>query len=622
MASFYDRAKALVDLGFRVFPLVGKQPLPIKGDMDHFDAASMEEKQLQAWDKQVPDANVGLMPDEIFCFLETDSEPELLEAAKEHGVPPEAWDTARFTSGRPNRACYVFRQTTRTWKVGNLTLTREGKDNLFELKQFRMYVTGPGSIHPLTGKPYYWDTWIKPQAMPEPLLDLLCELHGKPRDKQKAEIDAKTQEQLDKLDKFLETYEVATVGDWFSKGKTWYRPIICPWQSEHENPNLGTSTCVVYTEGGGYGFDCKHRCANKTWHDFREELKRRTGKDFSFVETIDAEVTIGEQAAPEAVSDWRSIFHTREESEHTPEIRFVIEGFLQEDGITGLSAPPGHRKTLIMLNITRSLLTGEPLFKKFKVNTRAERVIYLVPEVALTPFVHRLRQFELLSYIGREFFFRTLSASGKIGLASPVLREALRGAHVFLDTVPRFIEGDENDAEDIRRLGEQLFNLLQCGAKSVIGAFHMPKGAKKLDYFDLETCVRGSSDLGALLTACWGTRLQDEKEPYKCASYVECVKGRDFEACPPFEVMSSPAGIMTTREGVNVVKLNAGLGNHHASNKDGQAQRAIDYISEHMDQSLREMEAGLKAMGIERKKDWISQKRKALLSTADSGVVV
>jgi hypothetical protein len=322
------------------------------------------------------------------------------------------------------------------------------------------------------------------------------------------------------------------------------------------------------------------------------------------------------------------LFHSREEAEHVPDISFAIDGFLQNEGITGLSAPPGQRKTLILLNLVRSLLTGDALFGKFKVLERAEKVIYLTPEVSLSPFVSRIRQFELMDYIGGRFLFRTLSASGKLPLHAPELRDAVQGAHVILDTVPRFVEGDENDAQDIRQLGENLFALLHAKARSVIGAFHMPKGAKKNDYFDLETCVRGSGDLGALLSACWGTRLQDEKDVYHCPSYMECVKQRDFEACAPFELMPSKSGILTAREGVYVASLAPGLGNRQVVNKDGQQPAALDFIRQHPEMKLRQIEEGLKAIGVSRKKDWISKQRRRMVQTgeistdADSGGVL
>jgi Bifunctional DNA primase/polymerase, N-terminal/AAA domain/Primase C terminal 1 (PriCT-1) len=327
--------------------------------------------------------------------------------------------------------------------------------------------------------------------------------------------------------------------------------------------------------------------------------------------------------AVEAKRQTIQLFHSREEAEHAPDISFAIDGFLQNEGITGLSAPPGQRKTIILLNVVRSLLTGDALFGKFKVLERAARIIYLTPEVSLSPFVSRLRQFELMDYIGDRFSFRTLSAQGKLPLHAPELLDAVQGAHVILDTVPRFVEGDENNAEDIRQLGENLFALLHSKARSVIGAFHMPKGAKRNDYFDLETCVRGSGDLGALLSACWGTRLQDEKDVYHCASYMECVKQRDFEACAPFELMPSKSGILTAREGVYVASLAPGLGHHSVTNKDGQQPAALEFIRQHPEMTLRQVADGLAAMGIKRGKDWISKQRKAVLSTAaDKGGVL
>jgi P4 family phage/plasmid primase-like protien len=279
---FADIALPLAWRGFRVFPLIPKQkrPLPMAGDYDHFDAATTEESQILLWSSQKTDANVGLSPDEIFCFLETDSESELKGLCAD--IPPEVWDTARVSSGRPDRAYYIFRQTMRTKRAGNMTATRDGKDNLFEFKQHRALVVGPGSIHPKTGKPYVVE-WRTIPAMPDVLLNRLCELYGAPKAANSDVMSADVKNETDKLDRFLGCYEVAGTGDWFNKGNSWYRPVECPWLSEHENDNQGTSTCVVYTEGSGYGFDCKHRCAGKAWKEFRAEVESRfPGRTFSF----------------------------------------------------------------------------------------------------------------------------------------------------------------------------------------------------------------------------------------------------------------------------------------------------------------------------------------------------
>src|SRR5204863_9197908 len=142
-------------------------------------------------------------------FVETDDEAALKEACAD--LPPEIWDTTRV-SARDNRCYYIFRQTMRTRKAGNMTLARPGKENLFEFKQFRVYVTGPGSIHPKTGKPYNVE-WRNIPAMPDILLNRLCELAGAEKASEAHKMDPETQRQTALLDKFLETYEVPTLGE-------------------------------------------------------------------------------------------------------------------------------------------------------------------------------------------------------------------------------------------------------------------------------------------------------------------------------------------------------------------------------------------------------------------------
>lgn len=281
--SFREIAVPLADRGFRVFPLIPEQKRPLKMlEGDHFDWATTEKSQLDKWNAQESRANVGISPDENFCFLETDSETELKEACKD--LPPEIWDTARVTSGRPDRAYYIYRQTMRTRRAGNMTKSRPGEDNLFEFKQHRAYVVGPGSIHPVTKGPYTAD-WRTIAPMPDALLNRLCELYGAEKATASSTMSEEVKRKTAIVDRFLTTYEVPTLGDWFAKGKSWYRAIECPWSSEHENANQGTSTCVVVTEGAGFGFDCKHRCANKEWKDFRAEMQRRHAeKTFSFVD--------------------------------------------------------------------------------------------------------------------------------------------------------------------------------------------------------------------------------------------------------------------------------------------------------------------------------------------------
>ena len=611
MSFFLESALPLAERGFRVFPLIprSKRPVAMEGDYDHFDAASTDQEQIRMWSEQVPDANIGLSPDEIFCFLETDDEAALKEACAD--IPAGAWDTTRV-SARENRCYYIFRQTSRTRRAGNMTVTREGKENLFEFKQHRVYCTGPGSIHPTTGKPYVAE-WRNISAMPDVLLNRLCELYGAPKPGNKTVMSGETRRQTDLLDRFLATYEVATTGDWFNKGKQWYRPIECPWADEHENKNEGTSTCIVYTEGGGYGFDCKHRCSTKSWKEFRAELERRLpNRRFSFVDDAGpvATITIGQVTSapkmPSVPADWRSLFHSKEEALNAPPITFLIEGFLQREGVTAIAGPVRERKSLIALNVAHALVTGEKLFDHFAVVKKPERVLYLCPEVSLGPFTDRLKKIGLMDYVGKTLFYRTLSADGTLKLEAEELKPALPGSVVILDTAIRFLEGDENSSKDVRAFADGIFALLRDGAESVVMLHHSPKDSG--DIMTLENAMRGSGDMGAFLACCWGTRLQDATKPYESPSYLENLKQRDFES-KPFEVTGSPdcrLHIVADPE-TCAVTLQGRKG--FKGNKDGKDEAATALIKANHLLSAVKLSKLLEEHDIKRSSEWVRRRR-------------
>lgn len=609
--SFCEIALPLAERGFRVFPLIpkNKRPFAMAGDADHFDAATTDPQQIESWSKQEPNANVGIAPDEIFCFLETDDESALKDACKD--LPSEIWDTARV-SARDNRCYYIFRQTMRTKRAGNMTATREGKENLFEFKQHRVLVTGPGSIHPKTNAPYAVD-WRPIPAMPDILLNRLCELYGVPKATSSNVMNDDVKRNTALLDSFLSRYEIATTGDWFNKGKSWYRPIECPWLDKHENENKGTSTCVVYTEGSGYGFDCKHRCADKGWKEFRAELERRfPDRKFSFSSIGDTgEVVIGSlEKAPEQpkpLADWRTLFHSRDAMLNAPPITFLIKDFLQREGVTAIAAPVRERKSLIAVNIVHSLLTGEKLFGHFEVMQKPSRVLYLCPEVSLGPFTDRLRKIGLMEYVGDTLFCRTLSADGHLKLNAPELSPALPGSVVILDTAIRFLDGDENSSQDVRAFADGIFALLRGGAESVVMLHHSPKDMG--DTMTLESAMRGSGDMGAFLASCWGTRLQDPTKPYESASFLSNLKQRDFESTD-FEVTCSPdCRMRIAGDPALAVATLAPRRRGNVADKDGKDAAAIAMMKESPKLSNAKMSEALKAAGIKRGQDWVRKKR-------------
>jgi hypothetical protein len=240
-----------------------------------------------------------------------------------------------------------------------------------------------------------------------------------------------------------------------------------------------------------------------------------------------------------SADDWRDLFHTYEETINAPPITFAIEGFLQEQGITIIGGLAGHGKTLAMLAMAQTLLEGGKLFTKFPATRQAERVLYLIPECALSPFAARIKTFHLEQYVEKQLFYRTLSKDEiQLSLLDPRLLKAAQGADVFLDTAIRFMEGDENGNSEQRMFAETLFKLLRAGARTVTGAHHSPKSASSENFMTLENVLRGASDIGAMLTCCWGLRQIDSEQN---KIYIENVKPRDFQPCEPFIIQGRPS---------------------------------------------------------------------------------
>jgi len=180
----------------------------------------------------------------------------------------------------------------------------------------------------------------------------------------------------------------------------------------------------------------------------------------------------------------------------------------------------------------KSLLTGEPLFGHFPVRSLAEKAIFLTPEASMRPFFRRLKKLGLDQFIGKTLHVRTLTR-GPIALDDPGLLEDAKGADIFLDTLVRFNQGDENDASDVRQLSEKLFALQAAGARTIWASHHSVKTSTGDSEMTLENMVRGSGDLGAMISNCYALRKID---PNKLTVFVQCVKRRDDEPTRPFIV--------------------------------------------------------------------------------------
>ena len=101
-------------------------------------------------------------------------------------------------------------------------------------------------------------------------------------------------------------------------------------------------------------------------------------------------------------------------------------------------ALPKHGKSYLFLSIMKALLSGEPWLGHFEVS-KAQRVVYLVPEVGLRGVMKRLRKLGMVDHLydpatnpeGR-FYIQTLSSKEKLKLDEAALLLAVQGADVFV----------------------------------------------------------------------------------------------------------------------------------------------------------------------------------------------
>jgi len=297
-------------------------------------------------------------------------------------------------------------------------------------------------------------------------------------------------------------------------------------------------------------------------------------------------------------AEWRDLFDTQADIANAPEPVFLIDRFMQEESVVGIVGPVRSRKSIVTLNIVHALLTGQPLFGKFEVNRKPERVVYLCPETGRLSFAKRLRKMGLDKFVGKTLFVRTMN-SQPVSLDNPTLREAAKGAVLVLDTMVRFFSGDENSSESMKLFGDECHSLIRDGVSSVLLLHHAGKSSQsdgKPRALTLES-GRGSGDFGAFLTSCWGCTLDDFDKPHVSDSKVVCLKQRDFQA-EGFKL--SPSGnednfFLRYRESLSV----------EASTKKDKALAILQQYAK--TESNEDLRARLESAGCGYKIDWIKR---------------
>jgi hypothetical protein len=583
MSTFLDIALRSAARGWHVFPCLPAKKKPLIDGGEQWANASGEESQIRAWWTKWPDANVAIAGNGSgLAVLDVD-----------HGLADEAaWRAWRDRNGIPET--YAVRTGRRPeFGVQMYFAGRMNDVGAFDLdgctgqvKSAGGYVMAAGCIHPDSGEKYE----VICDAPVAPLPDVVRQLRKPVAEKTnnakvpKTRWDLPVHEGEDRTAFLLEqTGAMRNLGC----GKD---SILAHMNELNDDPEI-----IADPVDASRLESTAANCAKFT------------------IPELPPVVTIGKQTGPSEPVDWRDRYHTFEEMSNAPKPTFLIDGFLQKDVITAIAAPVGQRKTIVACNAVHAVLTGEPLFGHFAVTQRAERVLYLCPEMGLLSFADRMRNLGLIQYVGKSLFCRTMNSEGHLTLKD-LTAEELTGAVVVVDTAVRFVEGDENSSEDMKVFAASCFGLMKSGAASVIVLFHSPKGTKEASELTLENAMRGSGDLGAFVSSCWATRLQDpDNDEWQSPSYMKNVKQRDFKS-KPFEVTSDALGRLHI---VNPPSANVTLTGKKTgtpANVDGKEEEALQVIRDNPELSQAKIMLKLSAMGIKRSKSWIGNKRFEVLN--------
>ena len=217
------------------------------------------------------------------------------------------------------------------------------------------------------------------------------------------------------------------------------------------------------------------------------------------------------------------------------------------------------------------------------------------------------QQIGLGSHIGKTLFIQTMSESAT---TLDELDGELPGAVVLLDTITRFVAGDENSSADMRVFAQKVFRLRNLGA-SVVLLHHSKKGSAGT----LDDGLRGSSELAAFVDSCWVTELEDPKQPYLSLSKMRNVKQRDFE-CDPFKLTPSPGSYALTMAGEPAPEA-------VLKSKADEAALAVlrKLVEADPTTGIRKLCAAMRKAGHGRGQPWVTTNRKELLGDTN-GVVL
>ena len=592
--------------GWYVFPCWprSKDPMTKHG----FKDASNSEEQVKAWWAGKPDANVAIATGASgLCVVDVDHGLSCIDDLDgwldRHGL---YYTYAVRTGRRPEFGIQLYYSgsglKSTGWRLD---------DSSGDIRCSTGYVMAAGSIHPDSGEAYEVVASDELKTVP----DFVRSLTQRASDP--TEVMAVDDATADGWKNWLLVFadgnglELRDYEKRVTNG--WWLGVMCPWAHEHGSGPGAESSTVLGVLDGKLVFECSHGTCKANGRDTAAFKKVM---DDLYPEPVEEPtVTLGTGLPKEKPErDWRTLFHSQDDIVNCPPPTFFIEDFLAKQAICALAAPVAQRKSLIALNVARSLITGDPLFGFLPVHNKPRHVLYLCPEMGLISVSERVKKIGLTGHVGQTLFIRSMNL-GNLDLLD-IPEDALLGSVLVVDTAIRFMKGDENSSSDMQAFSETLFELQRRQGLdgAILVLYHSPKATKDASELTLENCMRGSGELGAAITDAHGTRLQDPNDEYGSASYIRHIKKRDYRGREDFEVKGDETGLLT-RDGDGSGKVVLSVNTGFKGNRDGQDEAAREIVRANLDKTIREIVSVLSAMGIKRGRTWVSDTKISLQGT-------
>ena len=448
--NFLDIATPLIESGYPVIPLGGddgKSPEILGKNWQN--QASRALAQVEKWAQRFPHANVGAVRDENQHSVDFDSHLFFREDFLD-GLPPHAGSfPVVFT---PHGVHLHVKGPKPAWarsvpnpKYKSKEETPGDKPSVIE---FPLQVVMPGSINNV-GSTYRWyGEQREPGELPKEWLDKLRSLCAK--DISPHALKCRPLKPGIRLKSILDSTELNgkyEVEEREGKIRYCYHKLLgrCLVKgAAHQQQLRNNLQCAFYEmkdDPSVWGHDCFD---SDCWSV--EGGQRRVALAALGLELKDV-------LRPKS----RDLAKSRNELDQRP-LEFVVDRFIQEEGITGIGGPSGHGKTYMMLSLAKHISTGTQAWGFLE--CKKLPILYLLAEGGDRALLKRLNELRIED--SEDFLMRTMSQGPTLALNNPGLVELSKGRVVFLDTFPRWLQGrEENSSTAMAELFQLVWRCLQ-----------------------------------------------------------------------------------------------------------------------------------------------------------------